>query len=139
MDHPLFTLRGEAGLTLAALGEKAKVHPAQIAKIEAARQQPGAAVAYRLARALEVPFHRLVPGQTPARGQVSKDATPADALRRCREAAGLSQTDAAEAAGLRQNAISRYEAGQVPSAEALCRLAKAYKVSVDALAKRMFD
>lgn len=55
----------------------------------------------------------------------------ADKLRAAREAAGLSQQQAAEASGMYQATIARYETdGRVPTLGALYKLAAAYGVGV---------
>lgn len=58
----------------------------------------------------------------------------ADKLRAAREAAGLSQQQAAEASGMYQATIARYETdGRVPTLGAMYKLADAYGVDVSEL------
>lgn len=55
-------------------------------------------------------------------------------FKECRIAVGLSQTDAAQAAGVHQTAISMYELDKrVPTADVIIKMALAYGVSIDYL------
>ena len=55
-------------------------------------------------------------------------------FKECRIVAGLSQTDAARAAGVHQTAISMYELDKrVPTADVIIKMALAYGVSIDYL------
>jgi transcriptional regulator with XRE-family HTH domain len=56
----LRTLREQAGLTQAQLGEWARVAPAELSKMENGRRSPTLETLARLARTLEVPLAELV-------------------------------------------------------------------------------
>lgn len=57
-----------------------------------------------------------------------------DRLRSAREAAGLSQVEAAEAVGVARASIQNAEAGRfTPRADALARMAELYGITIDSL------
>lgn len=133
--------RRAAGLTLAALGERAGLHHVSIAEIEAGRMMPGAAAALRLADALDRPLERLWPGAgrnpiPPAvAAAIDGGANPVAALAAHR---GLDQKGLAAAAGLSPQMVSKIIRGERgPSIDSLIRLARATRVSAEALGRAL--
>ena len=61
-------------------------------------------------------------------------------LQRLRQAAGLSQSQLARAAGVPPGSLKNWEQGRrLPQLDAACRLARAVGVSLDELAGRVFE
>lgn len=75
---------------------------------------------------------------TPRRGRPTRPQNDADGafarnLRRLREAAGWTQTQLADAAGVHLRSISSYESGSQPYLFAAAKIAKALGTTVDAM------
>lgn len=128
-------------LTLAALAERAGLHLVTIAEIEADRMVPGATAALRLAAALDLPLDRLWPGagRDPLPPSVAAAiADGANAVTALAAHRGLDQRGLAAAAGLSPQMVSRIVRGQAtPSIASLIKLARATRVSADALGRAL--
>ena len=98
----LRTAREAASLTRGALAEAAGVHISSVSEWEAGRQVPRVETVAALARALRIEPSALL--------QPIEGAAPT--LERLRAAAGLSQQQAAEAAGMLRNTYSAVERGE---------------------------
>ena len=122
MNARLREARLTKGLSLQEAGDLVGLDPNTIARYEAGRYKPSSTSLVAFAYVYDKPADFFLIGSR----ELGKK------LRHARRAAGLSQLAAAEAVGIHQVTVSKFERGiQDPSTEYLLAMARVYAVSMD--------